>query len=106
MPVIAASTEGCQPFSALIVAVDKIGHSLHMHDCSESAHSVADVHRADTIEFGCKEHKRGRSGTLLTEPSQAEIGWCVTPLTEVVETEIGDVHCFFVYGLSERGTSY
>jgi len=48
----------------------------------------------------------GSSGTALKEPSQAEIVRGVTPLTGVVEAETGDVPCFFVYGLSERGISY
>ena len=48
----------------------------------------------------------GSSGTPLKEPSQAKIGRGVTPLTGVVEAETGDVPCFFVYGLSERGVSY
>ena len=48
----------------------------------------------------------GSSGTPLKEPSHAETGRGVTPLTGVVEAEAGDVPCFFVYGLSERGISY
>jgi len=48
----------------------------------------------------------GSSGTPLKVPSQVEIGLGVTPLTGVVVAETGDVPCFFVYGLSERGNSY
>jgi len=55
-----------------MAAVDGIGTSMGIHDCSESAHCSNDAHRAETIRFRYKNTKAddARLDTVRIQYSQ------------------------------------